>query len=292
MHDVNRVYIVFPSTSFILSKHILLAKFISLSRKVMALFCKCLARLVFFALIIIQCFFLAGYPATYHKNLHWFVAATSFAPAVILWLCLIASNAKLRSLFYVWHLYIIALISNIVIVFEVVGDSLDKNKLLGPNTLKMVLCITPLLLLLLLHTADDSDQSDVHRELVSKLSYQMAINLFDAIEMIDIVLEENEHDFGIPDGFGVFMIVLACVSLTLSTWQLAENNLSGGETNIRVGIALWRNVVEILLVNLPFLIIRAVVFFEYGKDESIFIAKNGIAIILSVLEIRHIRASR
>jgi len=259
----------------------------------MASFCKYAARLVFFALIIIQCFFLAGYPATYNKNPHWYVWATLFAPAVIVWLCLIASNAKLRRLFYVWGLYIIcALIPNIATVFVVVGDSLDKNKLLGPNTLKMVLCITPLLLLLLLHTADDSDQTDEHRELVSKLSYQMAIDLFDAVEMIDIVLEENEHDFGIPNGFGVSMIVLACVSLAMSIWQLAENNLSGGETNIRPGIAFWRNVVEILVVNLPFLVIRAVVFFEYGKDESIFIAKNGIAIILSVLEIRHIRSSR
>ena len=89
-------------------------------------------------------------------------------------------------------------------------------------SLKMVLCITPLLLLLLFHTADDSDQTDEHRALVSKLSYQMALDLFHAVEMIDIVLEENEHDFGIPNEFGAFMIVLACFCLALSTWQLAH----------------------------------------------------------------------
>ena len=258
-----------------------------------AAFCKWVARVIFFALIIIQCFSLAGYPATHKNNPHWYVLATSFAPAVIVWLCLIAFKSKLRWLFYVWDLYIIcALIPNIAIVFVVVGDSLDKSKLLGPNALKMVLCITPLLLLLLLHSADDSDETDEHRELVSKLSYQMAIDLFDAVDMIDIVLEENEHDFGIPNGFGAFMIVLACFSLALSTWQLAENKLARGETKIRFRTAFFRNIVEIFLINLPFLIIRAVVFFKYGKDESIFIAKNGIAIILSLLEIRHIWISR
>ena len=257
-----------------------------------AAFCKFGARVIFFALIIIQCFFLAGYPATYKSNSNWYVLATSFAPAVILWLYLIASKAKLRWLFYVWYIYICALIPNIATVFVVVGDSLDKDKLLGPNALKMVLCITPLLLLLLLHTADDSDQTDDHRELVSKLSYQMAIDLFDAVDMIDIVLEETEHDFGIPNGFRTVMIVLACSSLALSTWQLAENKLARGETTIRFRTAFFRNIVEILVVNLPFLIIRAVVFFKYGKDESIFIAKNGIAIILSVLEIRHLWVSR
>ena len=256
----------------------------------MASYCKCVARLGFFALIIIQCFFLAGYPVTYKNNPHWFVLVTSFAPAVIVWLGLIVSNAKLRRLLYVWCLYICALISNIAVVFVVVGDRLDKNKLLGPNALKMVLCITPVLLLLLLHTADNSDQSDEHIELVSKLSFRMVIDLFDAIEMLDIVLEENEHDLGIPDAFGVFMIVIACFSLLLSIWRLAENRISGGETNgERKGF--WRNIVEILFVNLPFLITRAVVFFEYGKDESIFIAKNGISIVLSLLEIRLIRVS-
>ena len=142
-------------------------------------------------------------------------------------------------MFNVWDLYIIsALIPNIAIVFVVVGDNLDKNKLLGPN-----------------------DQTDEHRELVSKLSYQIAIDLFDAVDMIDIVLEETEHDFGIPN-----------------------------ERRFRT--AFLRNIVEIILINLPFLIIRGVVFFQYGKDEFIFIAKKGIAIILSVLEIRRIRVSR
>jgi len=257
-----------------------------------AAFCKWGARVIFFALIIIQCFFLAGYPATYKNNSHWYALATSFGPAVIAWLRLIAFEAKLRWLFYVWGLYICALILNIAIVFAVVGDSLDKNNFLGPNALKMVLCITPLLLLLLLHTADDSNQTDEHRELVSKLSYQMAIDLLDAVDMIDIVLEENEHNFGTPNGFGTFMIVLACFSLLLSTWQLAENKLAEGKTKIRFRTAFFRNIVAILLVNLPFLIIRAVVFFKYGKDESIFIVKNVIAIILSVLEFRHISVSR
>ena len=255
-------------------------------------FVRILVLFSFFALMIIQCFFLAGYPATYKNNSIWYVLALSYAPAVIGWLCLICYKAKLRWLVYVWYLYIVALIINIAIVFSVVGDSLDKNKLLGPNTLKMVLCITPLLLLLLLHSADDSDQTDEHNELVSKLSYRMAIDLFDAVDMIDIVLDENEQDFGLPKWFGALMIVWACISLALSIWQLAENKLTRDETKIRFRTAFLRNIVEIALVNLPFLIIRAVVFFKYGKDESIFIAKNGIGIILSVLEIRHLWVSR
>ena len=256
-------------------------------------FCKWGARAIVFALIIIQCIVLPGYIAIYKNNSHWFVLATSFAPAVIGWFCLVASNAKLRRLFYVWDLYIIfALVPNIAIVFLVVGDNLDKN-ILGPNVLKIVLCITPLLFLLLLHTADDLDQTDEHRERLSKLSYQMAIDLFDAVDMINNVLEleEIEHDFGIPYEYRTLMIGIACTILLLSTWQLAQNELARGSKIYFQFRPFTRNLMEIY-VNLPSLIIRGVVFFKYGKDDSIFITKNVIAIILSVLEIRHICVSR
>ena len=254
---------------------------------------KCGARAAFFALIIIQCGFLAAYPAKYKDNSFWYdlLVVGLFATALIWWCFLVLfSKVELRRLFYVWVLYILALITSIAVVFGVVGDRIDKEKLLGPNALKLVLCITPLLLLLLLRTADDWEETE-HRELVSKLSFHMAIDLFDVVDMIDIVLEDYEHDIGIPKGFGIAMIVVACYTLLLSPWQLAENKLARGDSKIRFRTAVLRNIVEIVLVNFPFLVIRAVVFFKYGKDESIFIAKNGIAIVLSLLDIRHLFSS-
>ena len=154
----------------------------------------------------------------------------------------------------------------------------------------MILCITPLLLLLLLNTGDldDSDVNDKEREIVSELCFPMAVDLFDGIEMIDVVLEEREHDFGIPQAFSTAMIVLACLSMLVSLWQMAENKLTEEGWNIRFRSALYRNIVQIVCVNLLFLVIRAVVFFVFGKNESIFI-KNGIAIVISILEIRRNR---
>ena len=90
----------------------------------------------------------------------------------------------------------------------------------------MILCITPLLLLLLLNTGDLDDSDDEEREIVSKLCLPMAVDLFDGIEMIDIVLEEREHDFGIPQAFSTAMIVLACLSMLVSLWKRAEKKLS------------------------------------------------------------------
>ena len=88
--------------------------------------------------------------------------------------------------------------------------------------------------------------------------------------------------------FSTAMVVLACLSMLVSLWQMAENKLTEEGLNIRFRSALYRNIVQIVCVNLLFLVIRAVVFFVFGKNESIFI-KNGIAIVLSILEIRRNR---
>ena len=74
----------------------------------------------------------------------------------------------------------------------------------------------------------------------------MAVDLFDGIEMIDIVLEEREHDFGIPQAFSTAMIVLACLSMLVSLWQMAENKLTEEEWNIRFRSAPYRNIVQIV----------------------------------------------
>ena len=255
----------------------------------MALFLTWFGRFAFFGLITTQCFILSAYLAKYEDSSKWYLTAISFGPAIFVWILLLLFKALyLSCLFRIWGLYIVALVVNIAMVFGKVGDRIDKTEFLGPNVLKMVLCITPLLLLLLLNTGDLDDSDDEEREIVSKLCFPMAVDLFDGIEMIDIVLEEREHDFGIPKAFSTAMIVLACLSMLVSPWQMAENKLTKDGPKIRFRTALYRSIVQIVFVNLPFLVIRAVVFFMFGKDESIFIAKNGIAIVLSILEIRNL----
>ena len=148
----------------------------------------------------------------------------------------------------------------------------------------MTLCITPLLVLLLLNTAEDAER---HEELLPLLCFQMAVDLVDTIEIIDIVLDEKEHNYGIPTAFGHAMVAIACISFLLSLWKMLEIDLHTGEQMPKR--ALWRYVFEMALVNLVFLIIRSVIFIKYKKDESIFILKNLIAIILGIMGIRNLK---
>lgn len=132
-----------------------------------------------------------------------------------------------------------------------------------------------------------------HKEysaLVIRLSLQITIDLFDTVEMLDIASDERkDNSCPIPKGFAIAMVAVACFSFLLSLFQLAENKLEKGKHTRRDRTAIIRNVMQIVFVNSPFFVIRLVVFIEYNKDGPIFMAKNGIAIFLSGLEIYGIR---
>ena len=103
----------------------------------------------------------------------------------------------------------------------------NDTKTLGPTLLKATLCVTPLLLLLLLNTASDANETDENKHDVYKLCVQLAVDRLDAVEMIDIVLDEKEHNYGIYQGFGIAMITVACISFLLSLWPMIETKLHG-----------------------------------------------------------------
>ncbi|KAJ7370870.1 hypothetical protein OS493_029414 [Desmophyllum pertusum] len=148
-------------------------------------------------------------PTRYQNQNGWYGLLFLYLPALILWFYILCDEGKLRWLFFVWGLYVwLALVPTVGIVFGLVEDKLEKGAFLGPNILKMTFCLTPLLLLLLLNTGTDSSE---YRELVSKLSFQITLDLFDGVEMLEVVLEENELHRGIPKGFEQAIIAVVCI---------------------------------------------------------------------------------
>ena len=260
----------------------------------MASFSTFLRRVAFLGLMTIHSILLSAYLAKYEGKYSWYFIAFSFGSAVVAWIvCLYFKSLYLGWLFRIWGLYIVALVVNIAMVVIMLGDRISKTEFLSLNVFKAILCITPLLLLLLPNTGDLDDSHENHKEteIVSYLLLPMTIDLFDGVEMIDIVLEGREYDFGIPKAFSTAMFVLACFGfiMLVSPWQMAETKFTKDWWKPRYRTKLYRNIVQIVCVNVPFLVIRVVVFSMFGKDESIFIAKNGIGIVPFIMEIHDLR---
>ena len=149
----------------------------------------------------------------------------------------------------------------------------------GINILTLTVCATPILLLLLLITADDSFSSRNHRDLVRNLSILMVPDLIDGIEMLDSTLKGNSY--GIHKSF---LTLGAVMIIVLSSLQMAEYKFVRGElmeqpiytTNVTRHIC-------VIILNLVFLIVRVKV-----SRPILIIFKNCMAIILSVIQISYL----
>ena len=124
----------------------------------------------------------------------------------------------LPQLFFGWKLYIgCVFVPNVVGIFG--GIAVYKAEDLqtsGINSLTLTVCATPILLLLLLITADDSFGSRNHRDLVRNLSILMVSDLIDGIEMLDSTLKGNSY--GIHKSF---LTLGAVMIIVLSSFQMA-----------------------------------------------------------------------
>ena len=182
---------------------------------------------------------------------------------------------------YTWFGYTGLLIVDIIVVltpYLLVVDA-EQDIPFWLTTFVKVLYITPFTLLLFLNTAGE-EGTEFHGE--SKwLFVTMSAQIFDAIDMIDNVL--NGYGNGTPTGLGVGMITLAFGCLLLAAWEFLElaHHSPGSENGAKV----YRLIV-LILVSLATLIIRAVVYVDYGWRETTPIAKNVIMICISVSELR------
>ena len=187
----------------------------------------------------------------------------------------------LHQLFSGWKLYIgFVFVPNVMGIFG--GIAVYKAEDLqtsGINSLTLTVCATPILLLLLLITADDSFSSRNHRDLVRNLSILMVIDLIDGIEMLDSTLKGNSY--GIHKSF---LTLGAVMIIVLSSFQMAEHKFVRGEPMEQP--VYTKTVIRhifVIILNLVFLIVRVKV-----SRPILIIFKNCMAIILSVMQISYL----
>ena len=231
-------------------------------------------RFRFNIMILTQDFLLAPYPAECKDELRWYAMVCSYAPAFILWLF---HKAFLRRLVYVW-ICVLRIGTQHCHCTWFCRRQPRQKQVLGSRNLKDC----PL------HYTDHSTAFGKQRKGFKWKQRNCLQVVFSNVDMIDIVLDQKEHGYGISKD-GKSMIVVACLSLLLWPWQMAEHNIEKGRR--RNLTAILRNIFEMTGVNLAFLIIHLVIAFKYNKDESIFVAKNVITIILSMKEIFNLHTS-
>ena len=194
-------------------------------------------------------------------------------------------TSRLRVSTLIWVGYVLfGVVPSVIAIWVFVVDAgLDKSSFLGPNLLKGIMCITPFVLLLMTNTTED-DISEQRRERLWHMSFQIAVDLFDVTEMLHAILEAQEQEIAISRNVRIGMTAIACFAYLLPSFQMEETKiLKAEQTKTRFKTTLVRNVLQMIVVNLPLLIFRVTL--KSWKNESIFISKNIIGIAYSIWKI-------
>ena len=184
----------------------------------------------------------------------------------------------LSRLFFGWKLYIgFVFVPNVMGIFGGIAFYFEEDiHPSGTNRLTLTVCATPILLLLLLITADDSFSSRNHSDLVKNLSLLMVPDLIDGIEMLDSTLEGNSY--GIHKSF---LTLGAVMIIVLSSFQMAEYKFVRGELMEQpIYTTTVTRHIFVIILNLVFLTVRVKV-----SRSNLIIFKNCMAIIVSVIQI-------
>ena len=198
------------------------------------------------------------------------------------WKLLYAKEDKdVWSVWAIWGTYIVAYVVTVAMIFCKAVEKMKEDDHLNINALKATLSITPVLLILLLQLAICPS----YRRSVLSLSIFAALNIFDGIEMLEIVLMKNEGHLELNTATEKSIVAFACMCFLLSPLGLIRNKFEAdGVVKERERTSMILGPIEIVGTNLPFLILRAVVWDVYKYEASAFIAKNVISLVVAFVE--------
>ena len=237
-------------------------------------------RLIIVICFIIQDIGLVYYLVDHFKDPKWWSFLVVFAPAIIAYTVACYMKKKGYSFSWiVWLSYSAALIPMVVIIFDTFAKDLPTTNFWGPNALKSILSITPFIFLLLLYT--------VNSEYVSKslelLAVSVTLDCFDSIELLENLLNKS---LTLGRELEITILAAACVNILFPALALFElRQEEKGRKRLKKKIKVARAFTQFALFNLVYLFLRSFMWYQYGQDAAIFIAKNIIMAVNASFEL-------
>lgn len=248
----------------------------------MAVQLKKLSRIFFAIFLLTQGFLLVQYPVKYEDSHAFYGLLALYALALVVWLMCLWLGILIDKLGVVWFLYTLALSVMVAVIFGktvLAEKELMKETFFGPNVLKTTLCIAPAEMLLLLKSVTDE------AEILTELYFTATLDLFDGIEMLEVLLEDAEHlknaSKSAPEGIKYTILGFSLVFLLSSCLELCQFKFNG--TDDKRKRTFLTNTIFQMILNAGFLVLRLVLWLKYERNAAIFISKNVISLVLVFL---------
>lgn len=185
-------------------------------------------------------------------------------------------------IFLSWLFYSLIFVVKIILIFN--DDSfihgLSVTDHFGPQLLKVALCSSSFLFLLLVEGHNWRKRGTPRYSYITSVCAKTGIEIFDSVSMLAILMEStSDLSPTVKD------LILALSSLnfllpTIKLYQLSYNDFS--KNNYSFPITVIYMSLHMLLIDVPFLVVRLYLWLVYHENASMFLMKNALSIVLGL----------
>lgn len=194
-------------------------------------------------------------------------------------------NGKLglMPLIYItWFLYSVFLAIRVAIIFKWIAPRLDESMMFGPNMLKTGLSLSSIIFFLhvLAHVA--AEPKTLKEQYVTGIISRVTMDVLDSVQFLEILFITDSHIFMSFEMHNA-IVGIGCINLILPTLKLGI--LSGwhfGDIRMAQVLETFHLVFYLLVVNLPLLVIRILLWSVHSQDISVFIIKNILSLCMTI----------
>ena len=260
-----------------------------------AIYRRVLARILAVSFLILQGVILDYFLIIEESSLWWFAwiitdAIVFFAWVYTMWLSHRKSQSAMakdgvKLAYIAWIVYAVHLVPQVATLFKLKAPVYDDEKhVFGPNTLKINLCLTPMLFLFLIYAHHDAKSHSRRKYYLEKITAAVTLDLFDSVEMLEYLFDKEKISIELQNA----ILAFSCMNIFLPTFALFELRFNKFHDNGEISPISFKFIYIcsfMFFVNVPFLVLRLVLWHGYHLDISVLLAKNALAIIMGIVEI-------
>ena len=262
-----------------------------------AIFRRSFARFFSVCLLVLQSTILDYYLIKDEASSRWFAWIITDAVVLSTWALLMWISSrksqivdrkdkdKMKIVYVAWVVYALHLVPKVITLFKVKASLFDDEKrALGPNTFKLNLSLTSLLFLFLIFSYHDAKLHSRRKYYLEKLTAAVALDLFDSVEMLEYLFSREKITISIENS----ILTFSCINIFLPTFALFELKFNKFHESGEVSFISFKFIYICsftLFVNVPFMVLRLILWHDYHLDVSVLLAKNLLVIVMGVIEV-------
>ena len=192
---------------------------------------------------------------------------------------------RMKIVYIAWIVYAVLFVPKVVTLFKTKVSLFDDEKpALSPNAFKMNLSITPMLFLFLIFSHHDVKSLSRRKYYLEKLTAAVALDLFDSVEMLEYLFAKEKITITLENA----ILAFSCLNFFLPTFALFELKFNKFYDSGEVSSISFKFIYIcsfMCFVNVPFLVLRLILWHGFHLEVSVLLAKNFLAIVMGLIEI-------